>query len=180
MSKEQIKQALFEQTVLPHIDAAYNLAHWMLNNDQDAEDVVQEAFLRAYKYFASYQGGNSRSWLLSIVRNMCYDWLHQNKTQGQAVELNEEIASDDLDLGNRELLVQMKTNHQWVADALMKMPVEYRELLVYRELEEMSYKEIALIAGIPIGTVMSRLARARERLKACLSQRYDEGGADGL
>jgi RNA polymerase sigma-70 factor (ECF subfamily) len=174
MSEEHIKQALFEQTILPHINAAYNLAHWILNNDQDAEDIVQESYLRAYKYFASYQGGNSRSWLLTIVRNLCYTWLHQNQTQGLTIELNEELASEPMDPGNPEFFMQIMSNHQMVADALKKLPVEYRELIVLRELEEMSYKEIALIAGIPIGTVMSRLARARHQLKVSLSQCYDE------
>jgi RNA polymerase sigma factor (sigma-70 family) len=180
MSREQNQQDLFEQTILPHIDAAYNLARWILNNDQDAEDIVQESFLRAFKYFASYQGGSSRSWLLTIVRNLCYTFLKQNRAQGVVVELNEEIANDELSPGNPELFVQMNTDHQLVAKALEKLPVEYRELIVLRELESMSYKEIALIAGIPIGTVMSRLARARQRLKECLSQRVDEEGAHEL
>jgi RNA polymerase sigma factor (sigma-70 family) len=180
MSREQNQQDLFEQTILPHVDAAYNLARWILNNDQDAEDIVQESFLRAFKYFASYQGGNSRSWLLTIVRNLCYTFLQQNRAQGTVVELNEEIASDDLSPGNPELFIQIKTDHQMVAKALEKLPVEYRELIVLRELESMSYKEIALIAGVPIGTVMSRLARARQRLKECLSQRVDEEGAHEL
>ena len=180
MSKEQDNQARFEQIILPHIDAAYNLAHWILNNDQDAEDIVQESFLRAFKYFASYQGGNSRSWLLTIVRNTCYDWLHQNRSQGLTVELDEEIVEDDLDAGDPAIFMQIKIDHQMVASALDKLPVQFRELIVLREFEEMSYKEIALIAGIPIGTVMSRLARARERLKDCLGRRQDEEGTHEL
>src|SRR5512133_2042576 len=103
MVKEQDKQTLFEQTFLPHLNAAYNLARWIINNDQDAEDVVQESFLRAYKYFASYQGGNSRSWLLTIVRNMCYNWLRENRSSSLAVELNDELASDDENAVNPEV-----------------------------------------------------------------------------
>ncbi len=180
MSKEQSKRDLFEQTILPHIDAAFNLARWLLNNDQDAEDIVQESYLRAYKYFTSYQGGNSRSWLLTIVRNSCYTWLHQNRAQAETVELNDELTSTELDPGNPEFTADIKIDRQMVANALEKLPVEYRELIVLRELEDMSYKEIALIARIPIGTVMSRLARARQRLKECLSQCYDEEGAHEL
>lgn len=179
MSKDQAKQALFEQTILPHIDAAYNLARWIINDEQDAEDIVQESFLRAYKYFTSYQGGNSRSWLLTIVRNVCYTWLQQSRAQGQVVDLIDEISSDDAGSDDLETLAQIQTDHKLVVDALEKLPAEYRELIVLRELEEMSYKEIALIAGIPIGTVMSRLARARQRLKTCLSQRPGEGYAHG-
>ena len=180
MSKEQNKQALFEQTVLPHLDAAYNLARWILGNDQDAEDIVQDAFLRAYKYFSSYQGGSGRAWLLTIVRNLCYSWLVQTRAQGLAVDLDEELAGDELDAGSPERSMQKLSDAQAVAAALQMLPVEYRELIVLRELEEMSYKEIAGIAGIPIGTVMSRLARARARLKACLSQQYDEEGEHEL
>jgi RNA polymerase sigma-70 factor (ECF subfamily) len=176
MPKDQDKQALFEQTVLPHIHAAYNLAHWMTNNDQDAEDIVQESYLRAYKYFSSYQGGNSRSWLLTIVRNTCYTWLRENQAQGLTVDLDEELSTTEFDQADPELSLQIKTDQQSVTRALEELPAAYRELIVLRELEAMSYKEIALIAGIPIGTVMSRLARARQRLKECLGQRNNEEG----
>ncbi len=180
MLKEQDKQAQFEQDVLHHIDAAFNLARWMVKNDQDAEDIVQESFLRAYKYFSSYQGGNSRSWLLTIVRNTCYTWLRENRAQGLTVDLNEEISSTELDKDDPEQCLQIKGDQQSVVQALERLPVEYRELIVLRELEEMSYKEIALIAGVPIGTVMSRLARARQRLKEYLGQRYNEEGSNEL
>ncbi len=168
MPKEQSKQALFEQTILPHIDAAYNMARWIVNNDEDAQDLVQESYLRAYKYFSSYQGGNSRSWLLTIVRNTCYTWLQQNRAQELNVELNEETAAGEGEAGDPAALAQVSADRQAVADALARLPVGYRELVILREQEGMSYKEIALIAGIPIGTVMSRLARARQRLKECL------------
>jgi RNA polymerase sigma factor (sigma-70 family) len=176
MLRQPDKQAQFEQTVLPHLNAAFNLAHWLVNNDQDAEDLVQEACLRAYKYFASYQGGDSRSWLLTIVRNTCYTWLHDNQAQGATVELTEEISAAEVDGGDPEQYLEIKADQQSVIQAVEALPVVYRELIVLRELEAMSYKEIASIAGVPIGTVMSRLARARQRLKECLGQRYPEEG----
>jgi RNA polymerase sigma factor (sigma-70 family) len=180
MSKEQEKQAVFEQTILPHLDAAYNLARWIINNDQDVEDIVQESFLRTYKYFTSFQGGSGRSWLLTIVRNMCYTWLQQNRAQKMMVDLDDELACDEKDPGNPDLFLQVKSDHQQVALALEKLPAEYRELIVLRELEEMSYKEMAMIAGIPIGTVMSRLARARAQLRECLDAPADQGDSHEL
>jgi RNA polymerase sigma-70 factor (ECF subfamily) len=173
---DQDKQAQFEQTILPHINAAFNLAHWMIRNDQDAEDIVQESYLRAYKYFSSYQGGDSRSWLLTIVRNTCYTWLHENQAKGLTVDLDEEISSAEIDGDDPEQRLQIKADQESVTHALEELPAAFRELIVLRELEGMSYKEIALIAGVPIGTVMSRLARARQRLKECLRQRYHEEG----
>lgn len=176
MPKDQDKRAQFEQTILPHLDAAYNLARWMINNDQDAEDVVQESYLRAYKYFSSYQGGNSRAWLLTIVRNTCYTWLHENRAQELTVEFNEELSSVEVDGDDPEQRLQIKADQQAVTQALEELPAAYRELIILRELEAMSYKEIASIAGVPIGTVMSRLARARRQLKAGLGQRIGEEG----
>lgn len=169
MSNEQNKLSLFEQTILPHLDAAYNLARWIMANDQDAEDMVQEAYLRAYQYFVGYHGGNSRSWLLTIVRNTCYTWLKENRSQALAVELDEEILDGDADSIDPETILQRNINHQVVRKALESLAVGYRELIVLRELDGLSYKEIAVIAGIPIGTVMSRLARARQQLKNCLA-----------
>src|SRR5690242_10435788 len=176
MLKEQDKQAQFEQIIVRHLDVTFNLARWMIRNDQDAEDIVQESFLRAYKYFSSYQGGNSRSWLLTIVRNTCYTWLHENQAQGLTLDLNEEISSSEFDLDDPGQCLQIKVDQQSMIQALEQLPVEYRELIVLRELEEMSYKEIALVAGIPIGTVMSRLARGRQRLKVFLGQQHNEEG----
>jgi RNA polymerase sigma-70 factor (ECF subfamily) len=176
MLNNQDRQAQFEQTILPHINAAFNLARWMIKNDQDAEDVVQESYLRAYKYFSSYQGGDSRAWLLTIVRNTCYTWLHENQAQALTVDLDEEISSAEIDGDDPEQRLQIKADQQSVTHALEELPAAYRELIVLRELEGMSYKEIALIARVPIGTVMSRLARARQRLKAYLGQRDNEEG----
>jgi RNA polymerase sigma-70 factor (ECF subfamily) len=180
MSKEKDQRSLFEEALLPHLGAAYNLARWIMGSDQDAEDMVQEAYLRAYKYFTGYQGGNSRSWLLTIVRNTCYTWLHQNRLQELNLALDEEIYNDESETLNPESQFQHSLNHRLVRQALEKLPVEYRELIVLRELEGMSYKEIALLTKIPIGTVMSRLARGRQRLKDCLVQIMDEEGSHEL
>jgi RNA polymerase sigma factor (sigma-70 family) len=177
---ERNKLSLFEETFLPHLDAAHNLARWIMNNDQDAEDMVQESFLRAYKFYSGFKGGNSRSWLLTIVRNTCYTWLHQNRAQALTVELDDEIESSEGDSLNPEVLLQHNASRHLVHQALEKLPIEFRELMVLRELEGLSYKEIAYIAGIPMGTVMSRLARARQKLKECLAQLIDEEGLDEL
>ena len=180
MSKESDHLLVFEQTVLPHMDAAYNLARWIMGNEQDAEDMVQEAYLRAYQYFVSFQGNNGRSWMLTIVRNTCYTWLRQNRAQDLTVELDEEISTGDSPSSSPELSLQLRASRQQVRGALEKLPIEFRELIVLRELEGLSYKEIAGVAGIPIGTVMSRLARARQQLRACLLQLNEEGGSNEL
>ncbi len=176
MPKDQDKRAQFEQTILPHLDAAYNLARWLISNDQDAEDAVQEAYLRAYKYFSSYQGGNSRAWLLAIVRNTCYTWLQANRAQELTVDLDEELLGAEAEGDDPEQHAQTRADQQTVRRALEGLPAAYRELIVLRELEAMSYKEIASIAGVPMGTVMSRLARARRQLRAGLGQQMREEG----
>ncbi len=180
MSTQKNQLSLYEEALLPHLGAAYNLARWIMGNDQDAEDMVQEAYLRAYQYFGSYQGGNSRSWLLTIVRNTCYTWLRQNRSQELSVTLEDEIYTSDSETLDPENVFQHSLDHQLVRRALEKLAVEYRELIVLRELEGMAYKEIALMTKIPIGTVMSRLARGRQRLKDCLEQMMDEEGSHGL
>ncbi len=176
MSQEKNKLSAYEESLLPHLGAAYNLARWIMGNDQDAEDMVQEAYLRAYKYFSGYQGGNSRSWLLTIVRNTCYTWLRQNRSQELSTDLEDETTNSESEGLNPEILYQHSHNHKMVRLALEKLPVEYRELIILRELEGMAYKEIAQMTGVPIGTVMSRLARGRQRLKECLGQIFDEEG----
>jgi RNA polymerase sigma-70 factor (ECF subfamily) len=159
----------FEQAVLPHLDAAYNLARWLTRNDQDAQDVTQEAFLRAFRFFDGYQGGNMRAWLLTIVRNTCYTWLHQNRPPEAAVEFDEEIHSSESSGGaDPELQVLASADKETLHRALDELPGIFREVLVLREMEGMSYKEIADVASVSIGTVMSRLARARTRLRESL------------
>ncbi len=161
--EEQNGVKRFEQTVLPHLATAYNLARWLTRNEQEAEDLVQEAYLRAFKFFDSFRGPSSRAWLLAIVRN-CFYSRYSKKGQDMTIVFEEELhggLSEDL---NPEILVLRSVNNQLLKTALEELPVEYREVIVLRELEELSYKEIAELAGIPIGTVMSRLARARKRL----------------
>jgi len=159
----------FEQAVLPHLDAAYSLARWLTRNDQDAQDVTQESFLRAFRFFDGYQGGNMRAWLLTIVRNTCYTWLHQNRPPESAVEFDEEIHSEEFSAdANPELQVLASADKATLQRALEELPEMFREALVLREIEGMSYKEIADVASVSIGTVMSRLARARTRLRQAL------------
>ena len=159
----------FEQAVLPHLDAAYNLARWLTRNEQDAQDVTQEAFLRAFRFFEGYQGGNMRAWLLTIVRNTCYTWLRQNRPPDSEEVFDEEIHSNELPGGaDPELQVLANADKATVHRALEELPGIFREVLVLRELEGMSYKEIADVAGVSLGTVMSRLARARTRLRQSL------------
>lgn len=158
----------FEQLVLPHLDSAVNLARWLLRNRADAEDVVQEAMLRAYRFFESFRGGDARAWLLQIVRNSCYSWLEKNRPAELAVEFDEQLHQRP---GlNPETLAAQADERQRLMLALESLPPRAREVLVLRELEDCSYKEIAEIAGIPMGTVMSTLSRARERLQQALTR----------
>jgi len=158
----------FNQTVLPHLDAAYNLARWLTRNDQDAQDIVQEASLRAFKYWKGFSGRDCRPWLLAIVRNTYYSWVRQRSVQPELTETGE---IDDIDdsVPNPENLLLQNASRDMLKAALDDLPAEFREAIVLREMEGMSYKEIADIASVPIGTVMSRLARARRRLQIYLT-----------
>jgi len=158
----------FELLVLPHLDAAFNLARWLLRGRADAEDVAQEAMLRAYRFFGGFHGGDARAWLLQIVRNTCYTWLEKNRPLELKTEFDEEL---HLQHGpNPESLAIASDNRERLKSALETLPPRFREVLVLRELEGCSYKEIAAITSIPIGTVMSALARARRRLQRALTQ----------
>ncbi len=157
----------FEQLVLPHLDSAANLARWLLRNRADSEDVVQDAMLRAYRFFDRFHGGDARAWLLQIVRNTCYSWLEKNRPAELMTEFNEEVHSEPS--ATPETMASQADDRQRLLKALESLPARAREVLVLRELEECSYKEISEIAGIPIGTVMSTLARARERLHRTLT-----------
>jgi len=170
---EENKLARFEKAVLPHLDAAYNLARWLTRNDADAEDVVQEAALRAFKFFGGFRGGDSRAWLLTIVRNACYTWLRQNRAQELAATFDEETHGVEGD--NPETILLEGVDRRMLKEALEELPLEFREAIVLRELEGLSYKEIAAVADVPLGTVMSRLARARKRLQLRLSVRREGG-----
>jgi RNA polymerase sigma-70 factor (ECF subfamily) len=158
----------FEQVVLPHLDAAYNLARWLTRNEQDAEDVVSEACSRALRFFPGFRGGDGRAWLMKIVRNTCYTWLRTNRPLQDATEFDENLFPPDSRTLNPEELLLQTDSSTLVRQALEKIPTNLREVLILRELEELSYKEIAEITGMPAGTVMSSLSRARGRLRQAL------------
>ncbi len=169
------KLARFERTILPHLDTAYNLARWLTRNDIDAQDVVQEAYLRAFRFFSGFRGGDGRAWLLRIVRNTFYSWLEKNPPR-EMKAVSEEEALDlagDGPAPDAHLLEEADTKS--LHRAIEALPVEFREALVMRELEGLSYKEIADIANVPMGTVMSRLARARRLLRQMLLKESGRG-----
>jgi len=180
---KQSRVKRFEKVFVTHLDAAYALAHWPTRDERNAEDVVQEACLRAFKFLDSFHGENGRSWLLAIVRNTYYTWLEKNQTQMLNVPFDEhalategyEMAALEHDADYRvDRLLQQADCRRLVNHALDQLPTEFREVIVLRELEDMSYKEIAAVANIPLGTVMSRLARARKLLLQYLQQANPE------
>ena len=168
--KPKSKSVTFEEAFLPHLDAAYNLARWLTRNDHDAEDVVQEAYLRALKFFGTFRGSKGRPWFLTIVRNTCYSWLKRNRSPELLYEVNETLYLRESEMSDPESSLLRSTQNQLIAEAIENLPVEFREVIVLRELEELSYKEIAAVAGIPVGTVMSRLARARKKLRGSIPE----------
>lgn len=171
----------FEQWILPHLPAAYNLARWLIRQEQDAEDVAQEAILRAYTFFDTFRGGDSRAWLLTIVRRTCYTWLRRYQAQALSVEaFDEDLHRGTGETMNPETLLLSHGQQQLLQHALSALPVEFREVIVLRELEELSYKEIAAITALPLGTVMSRLARARARLQEYVATHHQTEATRGL
>jgi len=171
--READKRARFERLISPHLDAAYNLARWLTRDDHDAEDVVQEAALRAYQFFDGFRGQDGRAWLLKIARNTCYTWLEKNRAW-KPEPFDEEKHGLASPVAGPDARLRRGEDTQLLRRALDALPAEYREVIVLRELEGLSYKEIAAIAAIPLGTVMSRLARARERLQQSLIGRTDK------
>jgi RNA polymerase sigma factor (sigma-70 family) len=165
----------FEQAVMPHLDAAYNLARWLTRNVPDAQDAVQEACLRAFRHFSDFRGGDVRAWLLKIVRNTCYSWLRVNRPLQDAIEFDENLFAPDVRSPNPEEIVLQNDNGTLVREALQKLPLNLREVLILRELEGMSYREIGAITGMPAGTVMSSLSRARGHLRQVLTTSRNEG-----
>jgi RNA polymerase sigma-70 factor (ECF subfamily) len=156
-------EAAFDQIVLPHLDAAYNLARWLAGNDHDAEDIAQEACVRAWQFRGSYRGGNGRAWLLAIVRNTAYTWLKKNRSKTMVTISDDELAGVEDPVSQTPAF--QNADAAVLRAALEELPLEFREALVLRELEGLSYKEIADVADVPLGTVMSRLARARRLLQ---------------
>ena len=161
--------ATYEEALLPHLDAAYNLARWLTRDERDAEDVVQEAYLRAFKHFAAFKGGNARPWLLAIVRNTYYTWIQRNRLPEAMTPLDEQQDTHISDAPDPEILLLKETDKQILRRALRKLPAEFLEVIVLREFEELSYQQIADVVHVPMGTVMSRLARARKRLAQIVS-----------
>lgn len=172
------KHVRYNAVVTPHLGAAYNLARWLTGSDQDAEDVVQEACLRAFKFVDGFRGEDGRAWLLAIVRNTCYTSLRQNRRQGFTTSFEPELHDVPDENYNPEVLALRHLDLNLAREALRNLPLEFREIVVLREMEGLSYKEIGRISGLPAGTVMSRLARARRKLQAYLAPHLEavEGG----
>jgi len=172
--EQRNKLQLFEATVLPHLSAAYNFARWLLRDKSGAEDVVQESYLRALKYFRGYHGGDSRAWLLTIVRNTSYNWLQQNRSRELMNPIDDTTLALTTTDANPETVLLQRIDQDLLREALAELPIEFREVLILREMEGLSYKEIAALAELPIGTVMSRLARARARMQQRLAGRLNQ------
>lgn len=165
----------FEQLVLPHLDAAYNLARWLVGSPADADDVVQEAFLRALRFFDGFRGGDSRAWLLKIVRNTSYSWVRKNRPAQWADEFDETIHSAETQADNAEAKLLSRAESERVRKALATLPLGFKEVLVLREIEGLSYKEISEVTGAAMGTVMSSLSRARHKLREALGAAAGKG-----
>src|SRR5881396_3242395 len=157
--------ASFEETMLPHMDAAHNLAKWLLRNEEDAQDVVQEAYLRAFKSFGGFHGSNGRAWLLTIVRNTSYTLLKKNKAVDLTTPFDEEVRATGHESAGPVTILEHAEDTELIRGAVDELPAEFREILILRHQEDLSYKEIGEILKVPTGTVMSRLARARARLR---------------
>jgi RNA polymerase sigma factor (sigma-70 family) len=167
MSEEKLRR--FEEQVSPHLKSAYNLAKWLTRNHEDAEDVVQEAFLKAFSAFESLRGEDAKPWLLAIVRNTSMTWLKRNRNAGATIGFEESLEDPIERSPDPEERLLISCDRQQVRQALEQLPSEFREAVVLREMEGLSYKEISATIGVPLGTVMSRLSRGRDWLKRLLS-----------
>ncbi len=165
----------FDRTFLPHMDAAYNLARWLVRDDHDAQDVVQEAYLRALKFAGGFRGGDPRAWILAIVRNTAFTWLKRNRGSDSPTEFDEQMHGGSTEDSGLEAEAVRKADSAMIRAALDELADEFREVIVMRDIEGLSYKEIADAADVPIGTVMSRLARARGKLARSLQERIAKG-----
>jgi RNA polymerase sigma-70 factor (ECF subfamily) len=164
--------APFEETILPHLNAAYNLARWLTRNDDDAQDVVQEACLRAFRFYAGYRGGDGKAWLLEVVRNTWSTWRRREKRDVK-VEFDEAVHARDRAVPDPEQALTDQARTGTLRDCIEALPETFREIIVLRELEEMSYRQISEVTSLPSGTVMSRLSRARKRLEECVARRRE-------
>jgi RNA polymerase sigma factor (sigma-70 family) len=167
MSQEKLRR--FEEQVSPHLKSAYNLAKWLTRSHEDAEDVVQEAFLRAFSAFESLRGDDAKPWLLTIVRNTSMTWLKRNRNAGATIGFEEALEDPIERSPDPEERLLISCDRQQVRQALEQLPLEFRDAVVLREMEGLSYKEISVTIGVPLGTVMSRLSRGRDWLKRLLS-----------
>ena len=166
-SQEKLRR--FEERISPHLGSAYNLAKWLTRNREDAEDVVQESFLRAFSGFEGLRGDDAKAWLLTIVRNTCLTWLKRNRNAAAMIGLEEQVHDPNDPSPDPEEMLLISSDREQVKRALEQLPFEFRDVIVLRELEGFSYKEIATTVGVPLGTVMSRLSRGREWLRRLLS-----------
>ena len=160
----------FEEIFLPFLDAAYNLARWIVQHDQDAQDIVQEAYMRAFKGYHGFRGGNGRAWLLTIVRNTAYTWINRHAADEKLVPYEEEKHASIISFNQPGNEIVIEKRKEYLQSALERLPTEFREIIILYELEGLSYKELALTLGLPVGTVMSRLSRARRRLQQEFAQ----------
>jgi RNA polymerase sigma-70 factor (ECF subfamily) len=161
--------------LLPHLDSAHNLARWLTRNPDDANDVVQEAYARALRYSSGFRGGDVKAWLLTIVRNTAYGWLGQGRRSGFVEPFDEEVHSDRNSTSNPEQQLMRRHEGELAAAALARLPTRFREILVLREFEGLSYREMSDVLGVPIGTVMSTLSRARDRLRRTATELMETG-----
>lgn len=180
-----VRQAAVEGTrletvLLSHLDAAYNLARWLVRNPQDAEDVVQEAYLRAFKFRDGYQGGDARAWLLKIVRNASYSFLEKKRPPQAIEEFDETVHQQATEPPSVETALIKNAESRILHDSIERLPANFREILILREFEGLSYKQIAEVVGIPIGTVMSSIARARAQLREFILGMSGEGVQRGV
>ena len=178
LTPDRRRQARFEALALPHLDGAYALARWLTRNDADAADVVQEACLRAFRYFDSYRDGDARSWLLQIVRRTAVSWIQRNRPKEVVslegdIDFNDTIATTSREA---EVVLESRSDVRRLDQLIAALPVPLREAIVLRELQELGYRDIAEVTGVPIGTVMSRLHRARSLLlRAWNSRDFGDG-----
>jgi RNA polymerase sigma-70 factor, ECF subfamily len=170
----------FEEIFLPYLDAAYNLARWIVQHDQDAQDVVQEAYMRAFKGIDGFRGENGRAWLLTIVRNTAYTWLNRRTVDKKLVPYREDKHADIISIDQARNENVLEKRKQDLHDAIECLPAEFRQVIILYEIGGLSYKELALSLGIPVGTVMSRLSRARRRLQLEFEQLRKRRTGNGL